>query len=368
MTKKEFKKNIIWGDKVIKEWGVSYHELSYIILKQNLSILDPAKLFTRQRRYDFDYFKLDSEQLIETIQESPRLLRYRAFWKPEIQKATDYVSLLPRKTCEPYDYNSGIRFSRVAEDSQPFKKDKTETQPQQAQDEPYSGLKNIIEEHEGNLKNYSNVFSLIGKVWFVKFKNQEWGLYPDHEKYKYIAYVLDSTKSVPGKLGYSVYNLDLKGKVKGKSVSSENYDTVLKEDLNVSDLGTDLTPEEYRRFKDIGYELLEELNEAKQSDDPVKEKEAEEDFKKYQSHILNEYGIKSQISKDGLKIYFGTYYRSSKDSEKLRQSIKNQINNAIKDFKESMPTLSIHLRNSLKIKLDRTLYSPEHRAHWQIAI
>jgi len=151
------------------------------------------------------------------------------------------------------------------------------------------------------------------------------------------------------------------------SASSENYDAALKEDLNESDLGKELTSEDFKRFKDIGYDLLEELNVAKQADDPIREKEAEENFKKYQAYILNDYGIKSQVSKNGLKIYFGIYYRSSRESEKLRQLIKNQINNAIKDFKKGMPTLTKHLQSCLKTKLNKTVYAPE-RIHWQVSL
>jgi hypothetical protein len=247
-------------------------------------------------------------------------------------------------------------------------KDKKEKlHPKKTKKKPSVILKNVIEEHERDIKINPNVFSLIGNVWFVKFKNQEWGLYPDHEKYKYIVYLLELTKSFSENHDYYIYNSDLISKIKDKSASSANDDAALKEDLNESDLGKELTSEDFKKFQDIGYNLLEELNVAKQVEDPIKQKEAEEGFKTYQSHILNEYGIKSQISDDGLKIYFGIYYRPSKEGEKLRQLIKNQTNNAIKDFKEGMPKLAKHLKLCIKTKLKKTVYMPE-QIHWLVSL
>ena len=375
---REFKRNIIYGTQLTKKWGIDAHELSYIVLKQNLSILDLPRRFNRYSKYDPNYYRIDPEKLTEIIKYNSRSLHDKAFWIPEIQKATDYVNVLPKRTHKTSVHPHGIiRYSKaIPDDFQPskedkretlIKRDKRETHIKQTQREPENAIKNIIEGHERDIKINPNVFSLIGKVWFVKFKNKEWGLYPDYEKYKYIVHLLELTKPFSENHEYYIYNSDLISKIKGVSASSENYDAALKEDLNESDLGKELTSEDFKKFKDIGYDLLEELNVAKQADDPIKEKEAKENFKKYQAYILNDYGIKSQVSKNGLKIYFGIYYRSSRESEKLRQLIKNQINNAIKDFKKGMPTLTKHLQSCLKTKLNKTVYAPE-RIHWQVSL
>ena len=62
-----FKKNIIYGSRLAEKWGVDPHELSYIILKQNLSVLDLPSRFNRYSKYDPNYYKIDSEKLLETI-------------------------------------------------------------------------------------------------------------------------------------------------------------------------------------------------------------------------------------------------------------------------------------------------------------
>jgi hypothetical protein len=361
-----FKKNIIYGSRLAEKWGVDPHELSYVILKQNLSILDLPSRFNRDSKYDPNYYKIDSEKLLEIILDDPRSLKDEAFWLPEIQKATNYVSSLPRKDRRIPNWPFELKYKLVfSKDGRPLKENKTKAHPKKTQKKPRDILKNIIEEQESDIKKNPNVFSLIGKVWFVKYKNQEWGLFPDLEKYKYISCLLELTKLYSKSLEYSIYNSDLIAKIKGISISHENDNQGFKEDLTESDLAKDLTPDEFKRFKDIGYGLLEDLNEAKEAGDPIKVKEAEKILNTYQSYILNDYGIKCHISKDGLKISFGTYYRSSMESEKLRQLIKNQINNAIKDFKKSMPTLGIHLKNCLSTKLNKTLYTPEG-IQWQV--
>lgn len=47
-----FKKNIIYGCQILNEWEVDHYELAYIILKQNLSILDLPKRFNRYSNPD----------------------------------------------------------------------------------------------------------------------------------------------------------------------------------------------------------------------------------------------------------------------------------------------------------------------------
>ena len=372
--------NKAFKNQLAREWKVDPHELSYVILKQNLAVLDIPRRTYQFSKYDPNYYKIDSTKLLKIIQNERLNLRDKAFWLPEIQRVTDYVSSLPKKNRKtpnwPFEiyYFPNVRLCKGSpKDYQRSKekKDKIEkieqALPEQTKKKPTDILKKVIEEHESDIKKNSNVFLLLGKVWFVKFKNKEWGLYPDLEKYKYIVHLLELTKSASENHEYFIYNSDLISKIKEINDSSENSETVLKEDLNESDLGKELSPEDFKKFKDIGYGLLEELNIAKQAEDSIKQNKAEEVFKTYQSHILNEYGIKSQISDNGLKIHFGTYYRPSKESEKLRQLIKNQINNAIKDFNESMPTLSKHLQSCLKTKLNKTVYTPE-KINWQVSL
>ena len=347
---KAFNSNIILGDQLADKWEVSPHELAYITLKQNLSVLDLPEKFPSKSVFDPNHYKIDPEKLTDIIKYDATRLYDQAFWIPEIQKITDYVNTFP-KTFVPRD----IWYStRLPAGSQPLQK------------KPDNKMKDVIEEHESEIKKNPNVFSFISKIWFVKFKHLEWGLFSNLEKYKYIVHLLELAKSPSEEDEYFIFNSDLISKIKGVDASGENDDTVFKEDLNESDLRDELPENEKDKIEDYGYDLLEKLNSAKQTNDSIKQKRAEEDFKKYQTHISNEYGIKSWISGDGLEIYFKTYFRSNKESEKLRQIIKNQTNNAIKDFKEAMPKLADHLKLHIKTKLTKTVYIPE-QIHWLVS-
>jgi hypothetical protein len=47
--------------------------------------------------------------------------------------------------------------------------------------------------------------------------------------------------------------------------------------------------------------------------------------------------------------------------------VKNQINKAIKDF-DTMPRFKSHLQHSLKIKSNKTVYSPEIPVPWYVSM
>jgi hypothetical protein len=231
-------------------------------------------------------------------------------------------------------------------------------------------LRLAIEEHEGDIKQSSNVFALIGKVWFVKYAQEEWGLYPDQEKYRYIARLLSlsasSTKSPHAE--YSIYNDELYQKVSGKLVVGglQNGVKVMR-DLNESDLSDKLAVEDIRKFRTLGYKLLEQLRDARDGGNRDSIKKAEENIDTYRSHVFNEYGIKAVISKDEETISFRVFHRASTEIEKLRQLVKNQINKAIKDF-DTMPKFKFHLKHSLKMKSNRTFYSFELPTIWYVSI
>jgi hypothetical protein len=139
-------------------------------------------------------------------------------------------------------------------------------------------------------------------------------------------------------------------------------------DLNESHLSEILTSQEVKKFKEIGYELLEQLGKAKDAGDQELIDDAKMNIVKYRSYISNEYGIKTTVSDDETKIYFRIFHRSSKENEKIRQRIKNQIKNAIKDFHDSLPMLRMHLDRSIKTKSYKTVYLPETHISWHITI
>jgi hypothetical protein len=372
---KEFISNIIDGNQLTDLWGVDAYELSYIILRKNLSILDLPKKFKSKSKYNPNCYKIDPERLLDIVQNNPWSLLSRAFWIPEIYQVADYVDYFKRKKPKEEkktDPDLMVRFSKSWKEKPQLKYSRKESSSPKLKEEkeikPYDEIKDIIEEHEDDIKKNPNVFLLIGKVWFVKFKNEEWGLFPDHEKYEYIAHLLKQTKTDPDNLEHSVYNDYLISEIKKIDAPHGHQDKATEEDLSETDFGNELTYEEISSLKEIGYNLLRDQIREKNDHNSKNLRKLEDDFKIYQSYLLNEYGIKSNVSKDRSKIYFRTYHRSSKENEKLRQLIKNQINNAVKDFKNRMPMFGSHLQNSLKTKLYKTLYTPEYSIQWQISL
>jgi hypothetical protein len=241
------------------------------------------------------------------------------------------------------------------------------------------------------MKN-DNVFSRLGGAWFAKFKQKEWGAFPDKEKFKYIAHLLSlsSYKSGDKSLNFSMHNTDLVSQVKGKDTDDiykkidgkevkeyfkietgrqtdeEQEGDSRNEELSVSDLKEELSKEDLKKLKDTGYKLLDEKEKAEKLGDQELINEKTEHLEKYKSYLSTEYGIKAILKKG--KIIFTNYHRPSKEIEKIRQLIKNQINNAKKDLNERMPMFVRHLDNSLKTKMDVTVYSPESKIHWYVSM
>ena len=224
------------------------------------------------------------------------------------------------------------------------------------------------------LKRSPNVFALIGRVWFVKFAQREYGLFPDQEKYRYIANVLSLCEGNPKAhdAEYSIYNTDLCAKVKGEPIGEnpEDTGTALKEfgeaDLGNCDLSDKLSLDEFRSFKKQGYDLLDQLWDARMGGNQDRIKKSEKNVDSYRLYLFNEYGIKTGISKDEKKLSFKVRHRPGPELEKLRQVVKNQINNAIKDF-DRMPRFKVHVQHSIRTGTHKTVYTPEHPIVWTVS-
>jgi hypothetical protein len=383
----------ITGEQLMAKWHIDEYDLSYLILKHELTVLDPPKIpilktFLRSR-----HVRTDSEKFLKIIMNDPHSLQQKLFLVEEIENMGDLSSIYIERSKQKMrsflssleDLSSGqpeprspekddseqslpVRYSRKSPASRTRTPSREFNKAFGITDE--SMLKDAIEDHESEIKSTPNVFSLIGKVWFVKFKNDEWGLYPDQEKYKYIATLLSLSNENPKdkELEYSIYNVDLMVKVKGKKISAEapNYDE--QGDLSRSDLAETFSSEDVGRFRESWHEILEELREARESGDQKLVNETQDKIDRYRSILLNDYGIQTMISKDETRVFFKTLHRASAENEKVRQIVKNQINNAIKDFKEHMPMFGRHLRHSLKTKLYNTLYSPENHILWHVSV
>ena len=64
---KEFKSNIIYGDQLREKWDITSRELSYIVLKKDLSVLDLPNKITSHSIFDPNYYKVDQNELIDTL-------------------------------------------------------------------------------------------------------------------------------------------------------------------------------------------------------------------------------------------------------------------------------------------------------------
>jgi hypothetical protein len=336
------RKDTISGDAITSTYGITTYTLSYQILKYSLTVLDPSS-----------FSSLDLIKILDILQKDNFKISNYLFFLPEIEKNSDF---------------------------QEFKKEKIERDRKRAKEvvkprnldirylpkfsKTSQTLQNVIEDHDNYIKYQPNVFSLISKVWFIKFQQDEWGLYPDHEKYKYIAALLNASNNNEE---LSISNTNLISEVKGTDVDKLFEKAETQDELSDSDLAEKLTSEEYNRFKDIGYDLLERKKSALERNRLKLYQKAGEELEKYRSYLLNSYGIKAIIHKNGNDIYFKTLYRSSREVEKSRQVVKNQIRNAIKDFKKSMPILRKHLRNSISTKLNNSIYHPEANTNWHIS-
>ncbi len=235
--------------------------------------------------------------------------------------------------------------------------------------DPELTLKLVVEAHNEEIETNPNVFSLLGKAWFVKFNRNEWGIYPELEKYKYIALLLElfSYTNDPDNLDFSISNLELVGKVKGKKYEVKIFkDKEHGEDLYDEAKNAEiLTKEEIDSLKQVGYNLLSKLKKAKQWDNYNLINELDEELDKYKAYLQKNYGIIPKFGDGNIK--FKIRKRPKPEYEKIRQLIKNQINNAIDDFRDRMPSLFQHLKNCIRLKSFDTTYLPEAKIYWHVS-
>jgi len=350
----------ISGEQLLKEWHLDAVELSYLILKHDLTVLRPSRVPLLGKLLPPKRLRADSRELLRVIKGDPYSLSHMLFLLAEVQN-------IPKKQRTPEKPTAKEKsVSREGRSPQYYiPKAKTEDL-----------LRAVIEDQEGQIKDKPNVFSLMGRVWFIKFAKEEWGLYPDQEKYRYIAHILGVCDGYPrpGDTEYSIYNTDLCARVKGDPAGNNLAgadSSVLKElteaDLSNSDLSDQLAVEDIRKFREMGYDLLEQLGEARKGGNQDRIKTAQDSIERYRSYLSNEFGIIAVVSKDEKKVSLKIRYRQSKEIEKLRQLVKNQINKAIKDF-DTMPRLKSHLEHSVKMRSNKTFYAPELPTVWYVSM
>ena len=164
----------IRGELLIVQLRTSIFELSYLIIKHGLTVLEPPKkswlnYFVRPK-----YGRTDPEGLLEIIQNDPEKLRHKLFLLSEIQK-------VPPPPILPVDTGAEACISEASRPESEEPKTELESERSgfdvgtQALISPNYEvlLRATIENHESDIKNSANVFSLLGKVWFIKFKDKE---------------------------------------------------------------------------------------------------------------------------------------------------------------------------------------------------
>lgn len=359
--------DLIPGRLLLAQFEADIPELCYQIIKLGLTVLEkrPRKSWLRYF-LKAEYERFDSEELLGIIQDDPQKLGNKLFLVSETAKLTPPrerhteapLSETPRP--EPDNEKSGSE-SQVSDSS--LQKEAALSLDNK------SLLRMTIEDHERETKNSPNVFSLLGKAWFIKFKNEEWRLYPDHEKYRYVASMLSLTgePAEGGKGEYAIHIVGLVAKVKGNELPAESEVEPDEEGLSHTYLSEEIPKEEIGRIGEIGHQLLNQLREARKSQDQGRIHKVQEIIARYRSHLLREYGIRTRVSEDEKRIKFKSLHRSGKEIEKVRQIVKNQISNAIRDLGKHMPLFAAHLESSLRTTDYKTVYSPQQPILWTIS-
>jgi hypothetical protein len=255
------RRNTISGLKLVQKWEIDTYDLSYLIMKHKLTVLeaDPAQNSLLKRFFKSRYSPIDTEKLIEIMTENSESLHEKLFFLSEVDRIAGEINLPPAPEPDPTEILESIPEEGSKENNQGPVHILYSRRPHP--------LRLVIEEHERKIKKTSNVFALIGKVWFVKFAQKEYGLYPDQEKYRYIARLLSLSDRNPKSLDdeYSIYNVDLYEKVSGKPAATGSHDDgEIMRELNESDLTDKLSVEDIRGVRKVADDLLEQLKEARE--------------------------------------------------------------------------------------------------------
>jgi hypothetical protein len=381
-----FRKNsVITGHQLAAKWKIDLFNLSYTVLKHDLSILKKPKSLLSKFFFDYQKSKLTSEQVLEIIQSDPKALRDELFLIEEIEKLhlpagfqkTYSIIRSERQSTEPKQKETysippaqGVQYSRG---HAPLRDEPSNFDNLLRQNKEFEGvfnnivLRNVIEAHEDAISQHPNVYSLIGKVWFIKFMQKEWGLYPDYEKYKYIAFLLSLPSNGNGGHQSSINNRELVLMFNKKPPDDKSIPEDKLEDLNNLEMRDNMSGQDRAAFIDYKNQLESKIKAAELSGDPEQKKKVDELFDEFRRIVSNTYGMACGISPKG-KIFIKNRVKASNELEKSRQLIKGHIRNARKDFADRMPILSKHLKNCIKPQKFQTSYSPEQPTTWYVSM
>jgi hypothetical protein len=354
----------ITAKELAAKWGVDLFNLAYIILKHNLSVLSPPEQSSSEAIFNIKEALLSPEKVLETIGLDHFKLSDKLFLREEIDNFNLEAGLLKIYAIA----------STLAQKKMRSKLGEVETKPtipgeQHSKETPkdITFLRDLVESHEPSIRKRPNVFSLVGRNWFIKYNQTEWGLYSDYEKYKYIASILSLSSGGNGGHQSSIDNRVLVLMINNNLPDDISTAEDEIEDLNNLDMGDNISDQDRARLKDLGNQLASKIKAAELSDDPEYKREVQEQFDEFRRIMSSTYGIACGISPRG-GIFFQNHFRASNELEKLRNIIRGHVRKAIKDFSDRMPILSKHLQNSIKLQQFQTSYSPEQPTPWYVSM
>jgi len=188
-------------------------------------------------------------------------------------------------------------------------------------------------------------FTLDGNMWKIKFRGKGTSLY-NRERIRYIVHLLE----YPDRDFYAreLYRL-VKGQPNEVNIdyNTMSEDQLEKEGLSLTELNIEsLSKKEKDRLENIAHDIWEQLREAENKGDQNKIKKANNAWSETKKHLDYRYGIQIIELSKGLK--FLKRHRLIKEDENARITVKQQINNAIKEIEEYIPSLSKYLKTHIK--------------------
>jgi hypothetical protein len=342
MTKQN---EFITGKELMERWyrwdKRNFYYLAGDILKYDLTVVD------RVESPDTDdslIIGVKPEKIVQLLQNEPQTLKGRLFYFPEIEEVENKYNI------SVFDINRRYDFS--------------------TQGKGPTTIREAVELEDSYIKNNGNVFSLLGKIWFIKYNQKEWGLYPDHQKYKYVACLLSFSNSSKGDPLIIIKNPELTSFVKKNSLEKCKLNPEDLEGLHGDQEGIRASKGKNMNVDSklikLGEELVSKLIIAQASENSDSVSDAQEKFDVFKDYMSEEYGVACGISNSGNFVYRDRR-KASDDFESLRSLIKGHFRNAIKDFADRMPHLTRHLQNCVKLKTLETWYRPEHPVPWYVS-
>jgi hypothetical protein len=343
----------------------SYHENISHILGEYFPLY---KLQGKSYRMTFVFLVNDADShlacqtfcdFIEELDEPPELTEFPEF--PNLERWDWKVTSYHPKLIN----NEKVLFSRQ-DTSFPIEQEETDiradsgTQPDKETD-----IQNEVSASEP----HGNSFILKGEYWSICYEGSDEVNIKNLERIRYIVHLLE-------KPHHPFSAFELKRLVKGEwhetDIESENEKDQRK--MNALDVGLSiegsqaeiLSDEELKRFENMMFDFWDKLEAAKDTGNEEKVSNAQQEYNEGAKYLFDEYGLKIVSSSKGPS--FKKFFRSAKEANNVRLSVKGQIDKARADFKKPLPKLWEHLKGHIhtgkEVVYTRPIDFPEWRIRW----